>query len=891
MFITNKDINVKQGGKALDLITNLDIKLSRFIDNKRYITKKMVKGCLDYHGLTKDKFRWRFESIFDGEDQIKCEEGNGFTAPEIITPEKFYDLKYNTVSIVKDKVDEYCNDIASRNFSIGIKSIPYQNIRYAFTNLLSKKFNNHIFKTELQKAQFNGAIKGTGFLRVCFNDDKQKFKSLSPNPITTNSGVTIKSVDPEDVFVDPLADNPQELFIVSDYEMSELIHKFPILREKGLIGDIENVLDKGDAGNDVIKKTWRRPKHIGENLVELYELDDLNYTKFSHLLSDFGESGNIKSYRPEEQEYGQPTVFGKNLGGFFYDSYINSWTNNTKESRRHETYEVVEYYNINEGLYIVYIDKVLLYQGTETGKTVDGSISIGIPEPFKELPIVPIYMDNRHTGFYGNPLTENFSAIQEMITESDHAQRLNMLLTGHETIILDSDQLDEEYHANKQLQISKNSPLSVIHTKPQLDDKMRVQPVIVPLQFLNNSSTIHQNRKNDLFNIIERQYPSLKSLIASNAPEAQRETMYSRDVRLNLMIKRQCQSLASLAYKVFVSIIYELDYFSPEPKITIPLYEGSKASSGFMIAKNKKGLESLKEKKKLELDNLYQDLLQQKVEQYKTNNEMFSQLIESVKSEITQQVLKSTLDTDVVKSAFPNGIGNTPEEQSTTLQAIMAMPQVQEQIRASESRELEKVVGTRLLDMARQEVQPIPDTNYYFSIEDLNNQTKLLESIEFSFEKSRTEMERDVSQFINMVSPFQQLGGFMFNLREIAQNIAITSGFDPAVVIPDAIPTVEKMYDSMNTKKMVSQNLSLDKNPLLVSRFANDQLGKEVYTEGDILKSMISLEQALLKLKLEEIATRNATKANSDIIKTQAIEQSKSQLAVNNEPNQQNPLQ
>ena len=885
MFLSEKDFTIDRSKNAYNIISRLDTLLGTFIANKRHITKKMTKGYLDYHGLTSDKFSWRFERILNKSgENLNAVDENGMPInrkcdEEVNTAEEFYGMEYESVNICQDKVDEYYNDVASRNFSVGVKSIAYTSIRYIFSNLISKKFDNHRFKQELQKSQFNGGPKGTGFLRVCFEDKEKLFGSLSSSPIKTNTGVKIESVDPEDVFVDVNSQNPQEMFIVSEYEVSELLGKFPILDDKKLIIErfTDNILDEKIPDNaNFIKKTWRRPRHVGEKLLEIYNTNDLSDNRFQYLLNGIKAKGNITN------EADGKVMFLEGYSSIFYNNYLNSWTD-TPDGYRDKKYEVVEYYNLNSGLYVVYIDDIILYLGKEGSKD-KGKENKGIPEPFKTLPIVPIYMDNKYTGYFGNPLTEYFSSFQKMITEADHAQRINSLLTGQETVIMDSNQIDEDYHPDKQIQISKNSPLNTIHIKPDLVEG-RLQQAITPLMFSNNSSIIHQNRKNDLYNMMERQFPSLKAIIASNSPEAQRDTMYSRDTRINLTLKRQCLSLAELAYKTFISIIYELEYFSPNPRISIPLFKGSTSSSGFTIAKSEKELDTLREKKNQELEKIYEEEINRKINEYKNRPEILSPVIQQVKQEITMQVIQSS----AVQQLFPNGMGATPEEQSANITALLQRQEIASAIRNIENTKLEEIVTLRLSDTAKQEVQKIPDNNIYFSIAGLNDYTKLLETVDFSFEKSRLERENDMIRFTNMISPFQQMAGFMFNSKEMAQEIAMASGFNPDLVVVDKQPEPSKIYEKLNTKNMVSQNISLDKNPLLVAQWANDQAGREVYKEEDIVKSMIGLEQLRQKLNIEEISARNTSKAQTNILQTQATEQFKSIQNQQNQENQQQP--
>lgn len=879
MFLADSDLKIDRSKKAQETIRRLDSLLSEFIGKKRYVHKKMTKGFLDYHGLNTKRFSWRFESMFNeqGEvaigdeyiDKIKPRTENLF-----VTPETFFDMEYEPIKVVQDKVDEYYNDIASRNYSVGVKTLPYAEIRYIFNNLLNKKFDTHIFKTELQKAQFDAAIKGTGFLRVCFNDKEQTFSTLKKTPLKTKTGVTLERVDPEDVFVDPGATNPKEMFIVSSYEVSELINKFPILKKKRLIQELNthNILDDNYNEETYIKKSWKRPRHVGETLLELYTLKDLEDKRYGYLLGGIHEQNGIEK-RGDRSPY---TVFNNGFGSYFFNSFSNAWVGETPEERRRMQYEVVEYYDINRGLYIVYIDDIILYQGVEDGVTIEGEENKGIPEPFKDLPIVPIYMDNKHTNFYGEPLTEYFASTQNMITEADHNQRLSLL--QKDMLMIDADQLDEDYHPDRQITMTQNAPFNTVHTKPKLMEG-QLQPAITPISFAGNSSVANQNRKNDLFNISERQFPSLKSIIASNAPEAQRDTMYSRDIRVNLIIKRQCHALSELAYKVFIAVIYELQYFSPDPKITIPMYEGASIERGFTIADNNKDLDRLKKQKADELEQLYLEQINQKMQEYKQRPEILKPMIDQVKQEIQMKVIQSPSVQQLMPQLLPNGPQSAPEEQAAAVQALLQNQQIVNVIRQTEASELENVVNTRLADMAKQEVQPIPDNNYYLSIESLNNYTKLIDLINFSFEKSSLERERDALRFTNLMAPLVQFGGFTLNLKEMMREMAITSGFDPDVILAESVPPPAKMYELMNSRLQVSENLSLDQNPGLIAQMANDRLGTEKYTEESIIASQVARAQAMQALEIEKLVARNTSKAETNIVQGQAMEQIKAQVA------------
>jgi hypothetical protein len=531
MIVSDNLYKVDTSQKALNTINHLNRRRSQLIQARSHISKKMAKGYLDYVGISKEAWEWRFQAVYteDGEqNQIDELTGDIIETPtkkcRFISAEELNKRKYIPLEIVRDKLDDYTRDVTSREFELETLSVPYHNQRYIISHLVKEPYKTPEFRDALKQVVFDASVKGTGFLRPIIYDIEKEVSqpvvkqvkgrnviSFESKTQKTKLGLKIEAVDPETVFIDPSSSEPKECFIITPYEVEELVERFPMLED--YIPELERLSsDNPKNKKGQLKKECLYNYHIAELIEEVYELGDLSFLYYlnNSYFPDgrFGSPTEVSSNFNEFTSNGSNLLFGEGKAGSFYDNALNF---SLPEDRRRKSYFVTEYYNINYNTYCVYIGDILLLESQ-------------IIEPFNDLPLVPIYVNKKKRGYYGTPLTEYFSNFQDEYNEDNHAQRLATTITGKPMLLVNDSAISSLYHPDKQIVIEKSSPLTTIHvTEMGVDNGINMGSPITPINTTTGTAeNILASRKAEIINNMERQFPSIKTLSAASSPEAQK---------------------------------------------------------------------------------------------------------------------------------------------------------------------------------------------------------------------------------------------------------------------------------------------------------------------------------------------------------------------------------
>ncbi len=868
MFYSDSIFFAQTSDDDMKMIVKLNKRRSTFINKRFNITMQMVKGILDYNCLTKDKFLWRFETIANTDQQpIKKndQEDISNTKPQtrdsFYTPEEMYNnMAYLTDNIVKDKIDEIYNEIVSRDFELQVKSMPYQNQKYIVQSLINQPFKTPQAELAWKQSVFDALTKNTGFLRTIIQDKNNSYKvanirnkdgkyKLDWVKNTPNRELTtqIVSVDPETVFIDPATDNPQECFIISPIELHELKVKFPFL-DKYIFDsdDLEsNKLDYGKIENDYnLKKVFKEQPyayHIGESLIELYKLKDLNESIFTNIVGQQRANdmfnGNLSIKGSTE---GLP-VFAPTHGSMFWNGILSNRSLPTMLKRNN--YFINEYYNVPDDLYVCWVGHVILYQGP-------------ILEPYKEIPLVPIHANKKNQGFYGTMLTDSLVAYQEEYNEIRHQQRLISKLLGKPTLLVDDSKINSDYHPDKKIVLADISPFTTIHLNSQ--DNAMSEDIGVPISALNinyGTDNILEARKARLIAEMEKKYPNLKAIAMNSNPEMQREIIWSRDLNTNVILKELSLSFSQLAAKIFITRIFELKALAGDG-VPIPSFENSDNSILLMIDDTLEN--SINTQKKVQ--KAFEQMYQQQVVKVAESIVKDGKTVPALKQQVIQQILQQVLE-GVGK------LGANPDEQSQVMEAAMQDPKIQQVVQELYQKEGVQKVQQIILEQAKSQVQMPVDNNFYLCLEDLDNIFKVQKEFEFSFKKSIKEQQTAMQTFLAMATPLQNLLPQIFSPKGFLEELCIMQGLDPNKIIRDKIPTPEDMIQQQNTKMY----FGADKNPTIAADFYNKMRGEKVASKDSWMQDYQEQKQIDSQIAIFENQAKMEAKTKSKI----AIEQAK----------------
>jgi len=868
MIVSDNLYKVDTSQKALNTINHLNRRRSQLIQARSHISKKMAKGYLDYVGISKEAWEWRFQAVYteDGEqNQIDELTGDIIETPtkkcRFISAEELNKRKYIPLEIVRDKLDDYTRDVTSREFELETLSVPYHNQRYIISHLVKEPYKTPEFRDALKQVVFDASVKGTGFLRPIIYDIEKEVSqpvvkqvkgrnviSFESKTQKTKLGLKIEAVDPETVFIDPSSSEPKECFIITPYEVEELVERFPMLED--YIPELERLSsDNPKNKKGQLKKECLYNYHIAELIEEVYELGDLSFLYYlnNSYFPDgrFGSPTEVSSNFNEFTSNGSNLLFGEGKAGSFYDNALNF---SLPEDRRRKSYFVTEYYNINYNTYCVYIGDILLLESQ-------------IIEPFNDLPLVPIYVNKKKRGYYGTPLTEYFSNFQDEYNEDNHAQRLATTITGKPMLLVNDSAISSLYHPDKQIVIEKSSPLTTIHvTEMGVDNGINMGSPITPINTTTGTAeNILASRKAEIINNMERQFPSIKTLSAASSPEAQKDIMWSRDLLTNNIISEVSVSLEKLAYKVFPSRLLELKLLSKDLNLAIPAFEGSPNVDTIRVESTNEALQKAQDRKIKELTELYKQQIEQVKEQIKQDPNMGGQIIQQALTQITNEVVGQFLQQSGAQ------LPEDPEQLQALVQQTTQDPQIKGVIDEQMASVGDKIIDAQLTEIATKQVQPPEDRDIYYSFEMLDVLSTLQKAFKFSFKRSQKEIQAAMNNFIQTIKPFEQFTPYNIELTEFLKMAIENAGYNPNQMLVDKPPSPIDISRAEQTRR--TEIVSYDKIPAVFARFLNDQAGQEVFTEDSLIASMQKMLEMETQIKAQEIEVRGQVKAKTDMIK------------------------
>jgi len=847
--------------QAQETISRLDNMLQHFIGQKASITSNMAKGYLDYYGISKEAWKWRYEKMYnangDVSSDIERELDNMTSNPRVkpqsdcneMTPEEYFGFAWQTIRIVQDKTDEFLDDINNRKFSVGVSSVPYKNLESIFQYQIKNKMDKPETKLQIANAIFMAAIKGTGFLRPVLYDitSTSHIPTFDKEGITTRdkwkkvetkerAGVIIESIDPERVYVDTAAEKPKDLFIITPLDPSELAYRFPDLKnriteysDKPLVAVNGEVCKEG-----CLSKTYKFDYHTGEQIREMYEAGSFWQDRFNNYFGNHAGISNRLNNTPAFE-------FGN--GGKFWNGMLYS---NMSERRQAGGYFLIEYYDLANDVYTAYIDDTVVDKGS-------------IPATFKGLPIVPIKLENKDNRFFGTPLNEYFGIFQDQQTAINMKQRVNEIVQGTSFVAIDGDQIDETRHPNKQLSISQYAPLQEVHIKDTMAENMARPPAIQPISFNNGSDNALQTRLAFLQGTLEKQFPSLKSLIASNQKEFQTQMIYSRDAKTNTFLRNVTLSLSKFSSVLLQYIMFEMRYFNNEyADNAIPLYKGSKEKATLFIVTDEEDLISSQNKFRKELTTLYLKDVNSYVEQMFQNPDLVNPIMEQIKAEIENQVVQTTLQSAGIEP-------ESNEDFQMKREAILTDQSKVDIILEETAKQGPKIVRARLSVIARQQIPERQDTRIYISFEDLNNYQILIEDVKFELDKTQAERQAEMVSILNTIQPIVQFTPFVIKFDEYIKQTLLANNQNPDDWLQPNQPKPSKMVETLNSR--TNYFFDLLKNPVIAAQYLNENLGKEIFTPDMLVQGLAMEAKAMSDIKIEEITARGNTKVAGDVNK------------------------
>jgi len=886
MIISQELFKPDTSDKAKEYIQRLNNRRGQLVYARKYISSKMAKGYLDYQCINKNIFNWRFETVYNdlGEVEVESEDGEFLKKMtqqcSFKSAEQYYNQAYFRNKLVQNKIDDYHRELISRDYSLEVKSIPYQDSRYVITNLIKQKFETPEFKDNLSKAVFDSMVKGTGFLRPIIYDNESEKKILNINKkgeiewetvkTSTNSGLTLERLDPETVFVDPGSSNPKELFICTPYEVEELLWKYPSLSKYIPVLDRLNLNNAVNTPDNVINRERLYNYHVGELLYQTYELASVkNLGLFDSYYDTYGNyiTPGIGKETGTVSRTGN-ILFDRNKGGENWNDYL-SHTLPTERIR--SSYIVNEYYNVEQDLYVVYIGNIILWKSA-------------ILEPFKDLPIIPIYTDNKHDGYYGTPLTEKISEFQDEYNYHNHLETLATKVTGKPFILVDDSRLNTKYHTDGVIELSESSPINFVHMDRLPESGMSAGSPMVPIPLTNGGSeSITQNRKNTITASLENQFPSLKQLVAGSSPEMQRDMIWSRDLQSNEIMRNLEISLSKLAYITFIVKTVELQKFRNKFGETIPSFETGGGNRDLVISFDEKEEQKNKQDKIAELTRLYENQIKQAVESMKQAQDPNAvQIMNEVRDSIQKEVVTAYLQ------KMGNSFNMMPdEEKNNMVQGAVNDPAVKSTIDALMQEQGMEEVDAKLSQLVSSQITPPVDMSIYINFGLIKNWIELRKEFVFSFKKSLKEQQQAIMDMLNTVKPLADTLGFYVDTKELMNNIITAYGFNPEKMLIQNPAAPNTIATSKNAK--LTEIVSYDKNYMVYAQFLNDKYGKEIFTPDMLMEWDNKKGQMELALKQQEISTRNVSKAQTDIIKSD--HSSKLDSLTNPMPTEQNLTQ
>jgi hypothetical protein len=866
--------------KAHSRIAVLNQLRSRFVQLRKRQTLKMIKGVLDYHAINKDVFGWRMATVYQNpslkldqvfedltpEDVQKCA---NIQEDDNITPEQKWQLEYKLDRIVKDKIDERYAEIVAKKRDIDVRSIAFEEIKFILNSIIKPPFDTVEFDEAYRQAVIDSLKKTTGFLRVNLYNKEVNEKTLSLKKVDGKVKTTetdhqyndiytkVERVDPETIFVDNLQGEVNEMFVVTPYQPNELKEKFRIDAKYFVPEYTDQEWKDKNALNPALKdnKTYILPEsvyhyHVGEKLVDIYDMGDIAIDEYYYDMSKTGKEGFASTIQPKECPV--HVLSAGQIAGY-YDGYLYN-TNGYKPS-----YMLTEYFNKQLDIYAIYCGQVLLYEGR-------------FMDTFGDFPVQPIYTYRKGNTYYGDLFSENLSHEQDRYNQLLHQQELSSIIMDKPTLLIGSDSLDNNFHPYGNITLKKNSPYNEIHMKKatMITGKESGNP-LQPLSIPNYTNDILEGRKNTILATIERRYPSLKSLAASNSVEVQKEIIYSRDMATNEMMDQISIRMSMFAKTVFNCRIFEFRLRQLFEQ-TVKTIDGSKLGEDVNVQQtNEDRLKVAKDKAK-KMDEAYTIFVEQETKKQIANpSEELQPIIQQISDQIEEEIA----------TAYIQKLGKLNSDQPLSPETISELMTSDPRIKQAIDQEMLEKALPIITDTIKKYViqkNPAPvDNTVYLTVEDVKKVKNNSSGLKFTFDKSLKEKIRNYADMMQMAAPFAAQTKFMFQPKEFLREIILSCGFDPNTMLVEKPPSMTSMVKWDQMKLNTFYNWESDS--ITQADFLNDMYaGQKQYTPEQLLQAHMA------KFTQEADATELAKQKTLDV-KTQsqmAVEGNKQALSAEN---------
>ncbi len=823
--------------KLEQVLTNLNLKMT---SNKR----RWANAVMNYNLTSRQAFEHRFVAYpsEDGRQTSDGRENDDITGEE----EKG---SYVCIPIVKAKRDQYRFEFQDREFFCDVKSYAYENAKYLVQGILNESFETSSFRKALDSAFCDALDKQVGYLRPRLYDVKQNLNDVLINqegkketrynrnqPV--KKGLVIEHVDTENVFVDPEAKNPKEIIISTQYTDLELIYLFPQLFDfidLQIYGEAEIVKQKNEvekeAKNNKIKPFWLHNWKIGEQFTEWYFKPEmlLDFTR-GYQFNSFGS--NYKLVGPTDPSSADFTQNGFGLRGnieYFnnlWDGlYFGDYYNTLGESwaRRNRLFRLNEYYNIAQNRYIMWIDSYVLYDGP-------------MFEPYKELPIATIYFDhNQSNGWFGKSVNDHLHLLQTEANISANLSKQALEMSSVNIVEVDVSRLMQE---NKPI---KAQSLTFVPIR-NLDSDQR--PAINQIGFQNQALALYPEQEKKWFNLAEQLMPSTEPIFNQLPKEERDQTIRARSMRPNFFLKYNADQLTDLAYKVFLARLKEME-MAKNSEFIITLSQSRRVGivvreteNDIIIAK-KQVTDILRFQRQQAVLNAQQQLLQDPAFQQQL------QRFQLQKQAEFQQLLQNP---DVNKT-----LSSEPKKKNSLL--------------TSQQQLITQEISNYIQQSAEQLVPPAVDENIYLNLEQLGNLQKAQKEFNFSFRKTKDEIQRDITEFLGVISQVP-LTAQAINYKTFADTLAIHYGFNPDIIMQD-VPPPNELVGLQNSRftNYIDWQTNFPYGEALAKKVYNIKENDVKFDQNSVsLQAQTAIKQMETAFEAELVNVKSAGQAKNKVI-------------------------
>ena len=725
----------------------------------------------------------------DGAEDLK----DSYTAEEMGVP-------YQVSAKASEKIDNVFREYVTREFDCEVKSIQNDDWKIIAKELQDQSFKSNQFKLASRFAIQDALTKGAGFLRVKMYDltanvlspviaktgkKKITFKKIEKN---IKRGVEIEYVDCENVYIDPEATNPKELFVSTCYKDLELINLFPIIKSK--------INFQNQTIDDKTKKSFISPQNIpyykiGERLVEWYQHPEKKLS-FQDRNIDYTLNASDNLYSDNLSAFN--SNWDNNIFSLATDSSFNTYA--STETQYGNVYRVNEYYNwadLENPRYVLYIDNYVLYDGA-------------ILEPFQDNPLVALYYERPKQSIFGRGIPSKIR--EELVKLNEASTDVSEMLKMSKANMIEVNE-DRLVEPNVPIDIEPNS-LTIVRTRSGTQDgAIANTPAVIPINIPISGLEINLQREQMYKADIESIMPNSEPIAVNMSKEEREQSIRSRTLIINEVLNINKIQLSQLAYRVFAMKMFELQYFGE------PLGIKTESSNRLLIIRD-----------------TGKDLVLAK-------NEVTNRLKEQYQAQITVargQLLKDPnflKQLDQVKIQLQDKYTNLADSAKQDIKTAESN-KIVDIAKVSYEKELNQYIDS----VVSQQVQPLQDNNIYLAIEEIDDLLSAQKEFSFSFNKSREEQQIAMNQLLSFVGQLP-LSGQALSYDAVVAEALVAYGMNPLIKLRDMPPTNQMMAKSQTRHTTF---FGLDSSPKNGQAVLKDVYGIDL-PEDTFINDMTTLEQ------------------------------------------------